>query len=201
MKNIRRKASRHFRNKKKAYLKVKIEELETNSKINNVRDLYRGINDFKTGYQPITTTVKDEKGDLVADPHSIMARWRNYFSQLLNVHEVKDVRQAEIHTVEPLVPEPSAFEVELTIEKLKNHIITGIEKIPAELIKAGGRTICCEIHKLIISIWNKEELPNEWKESIIVPVYKEGDKTVITIGAYHYCPLRTKFCPTSCFQG
>ena len=51
--NIRRDASRHFRGKKKAYLKVKIEELETNSKIKNVRDLYRGINDFKKGYQPL----------------------------------------------------------------------------------------------------------------------------------------------------
>ena len=84
-------------------MKVKIEELETNSTINNVRDLYRGINDFKKGYQPRTTIVKDEKGDLVADSHSNMARWRNYFSQLLNVHEVNDFRQAEIHTVEPLV--------------------------------------------------------------------------------------------------
>ena len=59
-------ASRHFRNKKKAYLKAKIEELETNSKINNIRDLYRGINDFKKGYQPRTLIVKDEKGDLFA---------------------------------------------------------------------------------------------------------------------------------------
>jgi len=45
------------------------------------------------------------------------------------------------------------------------------------LIKAGGRTIHSEIHKLIISIWNKEELPEEWKELIIVPIYKKGDKT------------------------
>jgi len=45
------------------------------------------------------------------------------------------------------------------------------------LIKAGGRTIRCEIHKLIISIWNKEKLSEEWKESIIVPIYKKGDKT------------------------
>ena len=44
----------------------------------------------------------------------------------MNVHEVKDVRQAEIHTVGPLVPEPSAFEVELAIEKLKNHKSPGI---------------------------------------------------------------------------
>jgi hypothetical protein len=129
--NIRRDASRHFRNKKKAYLKVKIEELEINSKNNNVRDLYRGINDFKKGYQPRTTIQKDEKEDLVADSHSIMARWRNYFSQILNVHEVKDVRQAEIHRVEPLVPEPGAFEVELDIAKLKNHKSPGIDQIPA----------------------------------------------------------------------
>jgi len=45
------------------------------------------------------------------------------------------------------------------------------------MIKAGGRTICYEVHKLIISIWNKEELPELWKESTIVPVYKKGDKT------------------------
>ena len=158
-------------------MKVKIEEHETNNKINNVRDLYRGINDFKNGYQPRTTIVKDEKRDLVADSQRIMTRWRKYFSQLLNVHEVKDVREAEIHTVEPLVPEPSAFEIELTIEKLKNHKSSGIDQIPAELIKAGGRTIRGEIHKLIISVWNKEELPDEWKESIIVPIYKKGDKT------------------------
>jgi len=75
------------------------------------------------------------------------------------------------------VPEPSAFEVELAIGKLKNHKTPGTDQIPAELIKAGGRTICCAIHKLIISIWNKEELPEERKESIIVPIYKKGDKT------------------------
>jgi len=85
--NVRRNASRHFRNKKKVYLKAKIEELETNIKVNNVREMYRIINYFKKGYQPRTIIVKDEKGELlvVADPHSIMARWRNYFSQLSNV--------------------------------------------------------------------------------------------------------------------
>jgi ribosomal protein S2 len=71
---IRHYASRHFRNKKNAYLRAKCEELETKSKINNIRDLYRGINDFKKGYQPSTVIVKDEKCDLIADSHSIMAR-------------------------------------------------------------------------------------------------------------------------------
>jgi hypothetical protein len=118
MNSVRREDSRHFRNKKMAYLKAKIEELETNSKINNIRDLYRGINDFKKGNQPRTVIVKDEKGDLFADSSSIMAMWRNYLSQILNVHGVSDIRQAEIHTAEPLVHEPRVLEVELAIEKL-----------------------------------------------------------------------------------
>ena len=60
--------------KKKAYLWARIEQLETNSKIQNIRELYRGINDFKKVYQPSCNIVKDEKGDLVADSHSIVVR-------------------------------------------------------------------------------------------------------------------------------
>jgi len=50
------------------------------------------MNDFKKGYQPRTNKVKDEKGDLVTDCHSILVRRRNHVSQLLNVHEANDVR-------------------------------------------------------------------------------------------------------------
>jgi len=75
------------------------------------------------------------------------------------------------------VPEPSAFEIELAIEKVKSHKSPGIDYVPTELIKAWDRTIRSEIHKLIISIWNKEELPEKWKESVIAPIYKKGDKT------------------------
>jgi hypothetical protein len=62
--------------------------------------------------------VKDKDGDLLAVSH-ILNRWKNYFSQLLNVHRVSDVRQTEVHTAEPLVPDSGPFEVETTIAKLK----------------------------------------------------------------------------------
>jgi hypothetical protein len=84
----------------------------------------------------------------------------------MNVHGDNYVRQAEVHTAEPLVPEPSAFEVEMATEKLERS--KDIDQIPAELIKAGGSKICSEIHKLTNSICNKKELPEQWKESIIV---------------------------------
>jgi hypothetical protein len=130
-------------NKKKAYLKAKIEELETNSKIKNASDLFRGISDFMKGYQPRTNIVKDEKIDLIADSHSILTKCRKYLAQLLNTHGGDDVRHTEIHTAEPLVPDPSAFEVELAIGKLQSHKSPSIDQTPAELVNAGGRTIRC----------------------------------------------------------
>jgi hypothetical protein len=91
----------------------------------------------------------------------------------LNEHGDNDVRQTETHTAEPPVPEPSAFKVEMAIEKLKRYKSTGIDQIPAELIKAGGNKICFEIYKLINSVWKKDEMPEQWKESIIVPVLRK----------------------------
>jgi len=87
--NVRREASRHFRNKKKEHLKAKIDEIETNSKIENIVECYKGINDFKKDYQSRTNIIKDEKGDLVAYLDNTVGRWGKYFSQLLNVREVK----------------------------------------------------------------------------------------------------------------
>jgi hypothetical protein len=55
--------------------------------------LYRGIVDCKRGYQAITYIIKDEKVDLVIDSHCILCTWRKHFSQLLNLHGVKDVRE------------------------------------------------------------------------------------------------------------
>jgi hypothetical protein len=169
--------SRTFRNKKREYLKGEINELETNNKSKNIRDLYRGINEFKKGYQPRINIIKDEIGNLLVDPQSVLSRWKNFFNQVLNIHGVHDVRQMEEHTAEPLVPEPSLIEVEIAIRMLKSYKSPGTDQIPTELIKAGSETLCFQIHKLICSMWNKEELPQQWKESIIIPTHKKGDET------------------------
>jgi hypothetical protein len=61
--------------------------------------------------------------------------------------------------------------------KLKRYKSPGVDRIAAELIQAGGETLRSKIHKLIKSIWNKEELPHQWKESVVIPIHKKGDKT------------------------
>jgi hypothetical protein len=95
----------------------------------------------------------------------------------LKVHRVSDVRQIEVHTAEPLVPHPDPSEVEITVSNLKNNKSSDSDRIPAELIQAVGEILGSEIHELINSVWNKEELSVQCKVSIIVPVYKKGNKT------------------------
>jgi hypothetical protein len=85
----------------------------------------------------------------------------------LNVQGVNDVRQTEIRTVEPLVLF-CTFEVDVTVGKLSRCKSPGIDQIPAELIRAVWNILRSEIHKLIF-VWNTEKLPQQWKESVIVP--------------------------------
>jgi hypothetical protein len=96
--------------------------------------------------------VKHENGDLLADSYNILNWWKNYYSQLLNVCRVTDIRQIEIHTAEPLVPDPSPFEVETAIEKLKKYEYKslGSHQILAELMQAGGDTLQRSINSLIL---------------------------------------------------
>jgi hypothetical protein len=79
----------------------------------------------------------------------------------LNVHGVHNGRQTEVRTAEPLVPESIDSEVEMAFENLKRYTSPGIDQIQVEMNKTGGRTIRSEIHKITISVWNEEELPEE----------------------------------------
>jgi hypothetical protein len=72
LQNLRSETTRIFRNKKKEYLKGKINELETNNKNKNIRDLYRCINEFKKGYQPRINIIKEENGNLITDPQNVL---------------------------------------------------------------------------------------------------------------------------------
>jgi hypothetical protein len=176
LQNLRRETSKIFRNKEREYLKGKINELLANNKNENIKDLYRDINELWKDTNPELMLKKDENHNVLADTQNILNSWKKLFNHMLNIHGVHDVSQMDIHTAEPLVSEPSLVEVEIATGKLKSYKSTGTDQIPAELIEAGAETYS-EIHNLIYSIWNKEELPQQWKESIIVPVHKNGDKT------------------------
>jgi hypothetical protein len=127
-------------------LKDKINELGSHSKNKNTRNVYRTINEFKKGYQPRSNLVKDERGDLLADPHKSLNRWKNYFCQLLNVQGAGGVRQTEMHTAEPFVPKPSASEVEVIIGKLESYNPPAVGQIIKLTIVITEAYHCCQLH-------------------------------------------------------
>jgi len=68
-----------------------------------------------------------------------------------------------------------------------------IGQIPAEPIEAGGDALRFEIHKLITSVWKKAKLPQEWKESIVVHIYKRVIKlTVVIVEECHFSQVHNK---------
>jgi hypothetical protein len=71
------------------------------------------------------------------------------------------------------VLEYSPTEVQIATENLKLYKSPGIHQIPA-----GHKTLGSEVHKLINYILNKKKLSQQWKDAIIVPIYKKGNKIV-----------------------
>jgi hypothetical protein len=71
----------------------------------------------------------------------------------------------------------------------------GSDEILLELIQTGSETLLSAIHKLINSIWRREELPDQQKESIIVPIHNKRmiKLTVVIIVGCHCYQLHTNF--------
>jgi hypothetical protein len=118
--------------------------------------------------------VKDENGDLLADSHSILNRWKNYFSQLLNVHNISDVRQIEVHMAEPSVPGPSHLKVE--IAKMKKYKSPGSDEIPAELMKQEAKYYCLQSTNSLILFGIRKNCLITGRTLLLYPLTKRGTK-------------------------
>ncbi|KAI5707898.1 hypothetical protein M8J77_012165 [Diaphorina citri] len=106
--------------------------------------------------------------------------WKEYFQELLNGEEIENNEHAETteiyQNVQPKVEPPSLQELSKAIQELKSNKAPGQDSICAEVLKAGGEVLVMRLHKLILEIWEKEEMPDDWKEAIVIPVFKKGNK-------------------------
>jgi len=91
-----------------------------------------------------------------------------------------DNQVQEVHTIEnnTEIELPTYKEVSNIINKVKRNKAPGTNNIPAELVKYGGYILKYGMYNLILLIWSKEQLPMEWLQGIIRPIYKKGEKTI-----------------------
>jgi hypothetical protein len=91
-----------------------------------------------------------------------------------------------------LIQVPLIFKLLLKSWKVTNHQV--LIESQQKRLNQGGWTIRCEVHKLINFLWNKKDLPEEWKESNIVPICKKRDKTDCSnYRGISLCQLHTRF--------
>lgn len=176
-KRLRTKTRKLMKRKKKELQTKQIEEIEQHGQNRNITAYYKGISLMKKGYQPRTENfIRKDNGQLVTECNEVKETWRDYFCQLLNPESNDQPFNSKVQTAELPDTVPTFEEVQKAISKLKNNKAPGSDKIPAECIKCGGETLYQAIHHLIEAVWNAEEVPREWKEGVIVPIFKKGDR-------------------------
>lgn len=115
--------------------------------------------------------------------NQILERWQEHYCDLLNSQNPCEPAQldsiADRPTVRELEDPPTYEEVSIATQKLKNNKSPGIDGVPGEVIKHGGRALCFRLYQLISAMWESERVPQQWKDAQIISIFKKkGDRAI-----------------------
>jgi len=175
----RKEAHKIIRNKKKTCMKNVTESIEEDQKPNNTRKMYQTVNQFKKGYQHKFSIIRNKNREMAMNTKEKVEIWKEYFDILLNTEEPRELIKKgnkEIGKVEVEVEELTIEDVKKAIRNLKNNKAAVTDGIHSELIKYRGNKLLNKIYELVRQIQEEERVCEEWKETIIVPIHKRGDR-------------------------
>jgi len=172
----RKEAHKIIRDKKELYIKYVTESIEEDQKHNNARIMYQTINQFKQGCQRKFNVIRNKKGELAMNTKEIAEIWKEYFDKLLNTEETKELIKIGNREINDEGEEFTLQDVKKAMRNLKNNKAAGTDGIHPELIKYGGNKLLNRVYELVRQILEEERIPEELKETIIVPIYKKGDR-------------------------
>lgn len=119
--------------------------------------------------------IKDKNGELLTDEEEIKGRWGEYFNQLLNVENDREVLE-ECPPVEGPVQCVTVEEVSKALKSMKSGKAAGASGVAVDLLKCLDKEGVEMLHSLLLKIWCAEEMPRDWEMSEIVTIYKQkGD--------------------------
>src|SRR6218665_394440 len=152
-----------------------------NSRVNNkTRAAYEGIRRITQTHAPGLGTIKGEDGSVLTEPAEVRKRWKKYKDKLYtDPSEVAEEYLANIDERRNYedIPDLGENEVDAAIRKLKQRKAAGPDNLTTEELQAGTDGVGTRVmHRLCQAVWDKEELPAEWKWSIIIPIHKKKDR-------------------------
>ena len=120
--------------------------------------------------------IKDKDGDVLTNEENILRRWKEYFEDLLNIENERERRLVEVEQINQEVPRISRVEVKMAMRKMKGGKAVGPDKIPVEAWRSLGDMAVDWLTRLFNGILEGERMPDEWRKSVIVPIFKnKGD--------------------------
>jgi transcription elongation factor Elf1 len=134
------------------------------------------------GATTIASGLKDKDGNLLNENDAKRARWREHFQGVLNMPSFVDPET--VNTVEQrpfdenLANTPTRDEVKHAVLRLSNGKTAGKDEITAEMLKHGGQPLVDRLHELVLAIWEDETVPQEWRDAVIIPLPKKGDRQI-----------------------
>ena len=180
-KELRREEKRTHRRKKQTYLDGLYTEIENLKTQKESRKFYQLVNNIRGEFNPRTIACKNENGEMIRDTEDVLIRWREHFKTLLKGtdNEKETVMNNSMPTINDAEEEhnpPTPYEIELAVKKLNNNKSSGPDGIKAELMKINETKLNKALHDIICTIWTQEQMPTEWEEGSVCPIYKKGDK-------------------------
>ena len=168
---------RSVKNDKKNYVDSLAALAEEAAGQGNLKDLYMITKKLAKKFQQTEKPVRDKNGNQLTTTDEQLTRWAEHFRELLNrpaPETPPDIQPAE-EDLDINCSKPSKSEVKKAIMSLKNGKAAGPDEIPAEAIKADMETATNMLYSLFTKIWEREEIPAEWKEGILIKLPKKGD--------------------------
>lgn len=162
---------------------VRMKELQTYKDLNDTHNLYKGIRSIIGPIKKSLNVVKNKEGEPLINKSEQLERWKEHFQEVLNQdNPVKsNIPAFNVNLTEDITDEsPSEEEINKAVKFLKYHKSAGDDEIVAEMIKAGGPTSTNILHRLLKEIWEKKEVPQDWRDATVIPIHKKGDKSCCT---------------------
>ena len=175
---LRRATGRSARNDRNAYWSEIATAMENAAAVGDSRKLYQLLKSTSKGTSVISEAIYDEHGTLITAVEARNDRWKQHFESLLNHPPITLPlpRLPPQPEYECDVEAPSQSEIDSVINSLRNNKAPGQDGIPAEVYKSATGIASPWLHEVIAQVWRTESVPQDWRDAVIVPFHKKGDK-------------------------
>jgi len=170
-KKLKAEVQRMVRNDKQDFTEKICSQIEAQSKKGNTRELFKQVRRLTNEKKVRLNMIQSDSGETLVEPEAIARRWKEYTSELYrdSTSTVQHVTSANRE------PPPLKSEVAKALASINANKAPGSDQLPVELLQQGGESTLEAMHKICHGIWETGEWPDDWVNSVFIPIPKKGD--------------------------